>query len=212
LLIMFSITAHLMLTFCKSHIMFSMFITIFTLPHIALDLLTHRMLLHQEYILLTWVSSLQSRKAFVMETVFTYPDLWVFSCGPNEACNHTFLVFSAKHHAQLSKAGLIPNLLGKETSRGVPVMFCVCIWHSPLTLYGMEDHFVTKHPQSLSHACSSAWGICILVLLGLGTLHWTSFNDRCKFKLCQAQNNPLPAAVNISFLHLKLNGMGWSCS
>jgi hypothetical protein len=101
-----------------------------------------------------------------METVFTFPDLQVFSCLPTHACNHTIRVFCEMHHAQLNKSILIPNLFDT-------------VWH-----WGSVCHMlVPVHQRSICWYC----------------LIWEHFIERlkhrCNFKICQAQNNPLPVAL-----------------
>jgi hypothetical protein len=65
------------------------------------------------------------------------PNCFVLPSGPSEACKHAIVVSCAKHNAQLSKAGLILNLLSHQDFSG-HLWNVSCLWHCHRTSWSVR--------------------------------------------------------------------------
>jgi hypothetical protein len=161
---MFFITGHHMLIFAKSRIVFTDSFHAPTHGNWPVDWSTHKMLFHQKNVF-SWGRSLtiQCKKAKC------FHKSWSVKVVDQLKLVSTILVFCGIHHAPLSKAGQILNLLGQETFRGVPELFCICIWHFPLTLIGVNDH------RTQSTSC------CMEYIFPSVEIKWDGVELLCKY-------------------------------
>lgn len=157
---------------------------------------------------------LQRRKAFLKQYVFMNSDLCVLPSGPTKTCKHTILVCCVKHHAQLSKPGVILNLLSKQTCRGSSEMLRVafntvlghCVVWRPILLQDILYLFQTLIPTH-HKPINRCWLVMYtwLKLCRTWVHDSNSANDSTQYTFCCTE-------YILSSAEAKLDGMGWICS